>query len=637
MSTFEEEKSCAKIVVADIHSAMTTSKRLSVLSKLDYDLASLHDDNLSKYCLEFVQYGGLLALFLQLNSLLHRSGPTSGEHTLLCCCIDRLLKHLPPEQIFNLPRIENIFCLLVEILGNFSIFEDDLRSENATGMKQDHSSLPQSIMSTFHTISCTVRGSTLIYHNQSSIDLIVKILGISYVRFDFEAVLEALGVLKNVTYFEEGSRHNLLQFEGMLMALTNLPHQLKLHANKFINILDSDTEGLCSSRKHPILTLKSLLARLSAVLRNLSLSSECRATLVGTPSCLDCIIEILILSEEVLPMEHINSVVAVARNILNILVNLAMDSKESALIILLHNDGVLVRLLAKYIRAGTRKNHHTTPLSALHDPVVRKRSVRLVRLCINSSTARLLIHDIGLITAITDAALLDDCLVVRTESTETFSRLAGMIVILPKENGACKYREKYQEALVDALAELFLNASAPKNRDRSVSCATLARAFKELANNANNRISMVNRVDLVKEAAAIASLPPETHLNVTAVDDLCVAFKYLSIESVNQAKLCRIPEVLNVLIENSNPIIDIRRITGANIRRTNCIEAIINLASEEANLSILAQYPGALQRLIQSTKIAHEDLENVQPNDHSKFTLRKDGIKEIIFKIVTNL
>jgi hypothetical protein len=637
MLSIHEEQSSAKAIVADIHSAITVSKRSFVLSNLYDKLTSLHGIDLSKFCLEFMHSGGLLALFLQLNSLLRRSCSTAEEHKVLCYCIDTLLKHLPPEQIFNVSRIENFFCLLVELLENFSMFLDDFTSTKSMVANRAHISIPQSIMSTFHTISCTSQGSTLIYHNQTSINAIVKILSLSYGLFDVEALHEALGVLKNLTYYEEGSRHNLLQVEGMLLALINLPRQLRLHANNDIEVLDSNTEELCSKRTSSVPTMKSVLIRLSAVLRNLSLAPECRSTLVGAPSCLSCIIEILIFSEEAIPRESITSIVAVARNVLHILVNLAMDSKESALIILMHHDSLFIRLLAKFIGAGTQKNHQVTPLSALHDSVVRKRSVRLIRLCINLSTVRLLMHDRGLINAITDAALLDDCLAVRTESTETFSKLAGMFVSFPKDKGISTRSEVQQEVLLDGLSELFFAASRPHNLDRSVSCATLARAFRELATNAEYRVPMLNRIDLIKEAAAIANLPHETHLYATSVDDICAAFLYLSIESGNRAKLCRMPEVLNVLIENSNPIFDNQRITGANIRANNSIQAIINLASEEANLSILAKYPGALQRLIQFAKTAHVDLENIQPNEHSRLKFRKDGVKTTILKLVTRL
>lgn len=639
MSLGQEESICAKVLVAEIHSAITTSKRLSVLKKLSSELASLNDDNLSKYCLDFVHYGGMFALMLQINSLLHRSISISSEHKLLCQCIDEILKQLPPDHMLNLTRMENFVFLLVEMLANFFIVTDDLPSDNMIDLQDGvRSDLPQSIMSILHTVSCTAKGSTLVYCNQSSMELIVKVLSKSYLTIDFEAAHEALGVLKNLTYYEEGSRKNLLQLEGLPLALTNLPLQLRLHANRFPAASNSQIKGECDDFTSPRAIMKSLLVRLSAVIRNLSLSTECRRMLAGNPSCLNCIIEILVLAEESISLADISFVTTVSRNVFNILVNLAVDSKELALIILLHNDGAFVRLLANYIGGGTQNKNHKTPLSSLHDPVVRKRSIRVIRLCINLSTARLLLHNASLMTAITDAALLDDSLAVRTEATEAFSRLARILVILPPEEKVCCERTNVsRETLLDVLTELFLTASNPQKSERSVSFATLARAFKDLASNTQYRISIVNRIDLVRQAATIATMSQATTSNTSAIDDICEAFMYLSIESVNQKILCRTPEVLDVLIEASNPILDLHPTTRDEMLRTNSVKAIINLASEEENLSILAEQPGILQRLIQFTNTAHAESENVHPNGQHQFKLGKEGIKRIAFKIVTAL
>jgi hypothetical protein len=627
MTDFQEKISFADIMVADIHAALTTSKLLSVLSKLEYDITTLTGSDLLEYCLTFADCGGLMAIFLQLNSLLHRSDSSSGEYKLLCRCIDELLKNLPAEQIFVVPRIENSFSLMVEVLADHvSCIEEGID----TGVQRGHPSLSHSIMSTIHTISCTVRGSALVFRNKVTLAFTVKILSSIYIHVDFEAVHEALGVLKNLTYYEEGSRHYILKFEGMLLALTRLPQHLNVHENELI----STKGGIRHNTSQPKSIVNSILVRLSAVLRNLSLSADCRGTLVRAPNFLNCTMEILSLAEEIILHDAMNSRVSVVRNIFNVLVNLAIDSKESALTILLHRDGDILRLLPKYIRGGTRqvRNPPSVPMPATHDPVIRKKSVRLVRVCINASTSVLLMHDRCLVAAITDAALLDDSLDVRSEAADTFSRLAGMRVNPAKETLFYNRKQLYKESLISALTELFLSSTASSNNDMS---ATLARAFKELAFNADNRVSMLNRVDLIQQAAAVANLSSTTY-SATAVDDICASFMYLSLDSANQAKLCRIPEVLSILVEYSNPLTDIQH-GSRESRRIISVKTMLNLASDESNLTILTQYPGLPQRLLQNSRISIEDLENIQPNDTNMVQLRFSGIKKIVNKIVANL
>lgn len=557
-------------LIADIHSALTTKQRLSVLKRLQRTLQQdtekeARDDTGDLIIRALLQAGIVSALSLQLHHLLHRHGSTATEVESICHCLDLLFRRYPRPGTLQ-QTIEKQGVGFLELLSGAVSMA--MQNERATTLLPVSTPCAtHSVLSIFHVISACPAGAKLLLQSRSVGHTVVDALTDEETSDD--AVLEALGMLKNLTYFDEDQHSHLLQAAGLLPSLTSLPSR-------------------------PCLSMKSR-QRLSAILRNFTVSAECRSLLVRKPAAVGMLVQ-LMMSKPVSTGESERSDYRKLRhNLLNALIGLSMDN-ESSLLLIFYGDGILLKLLKRYLKDST-------------DEVVRKRAARILRLLAHERSAPLLVHDADLMHVLSEAALYDPTVSVRQEASEAFTRCAALV--------QAEHQPHFQSVL-DALTLLT------KRQDcrRSLSNAVLAQALKEQSSYPCNRKLMAERSVLVESVAQIAL----SQDSPTAVNDACCTLKHLSTEEANSERLAKIPAVLDALVANvsSYSTAEANETTFPS-EKENSVQTLVHLASATANRKIMVQHTCLLQSMIHVARSAPSDNET------------KAGIKKAILLLASEL
>jgi hypothetical protein len=560
-------------MVSSIHQALTTKQRLSVLRHLQATLLEKNQGTGASDPLTiqwFLEAGAVQALVLQLGYVLQRQGSTPQEVEQLCLTLDLFLRyeqypHSEQQQQQQQPTpLIGIQETLTDLGPNFfNLLAQALQLQLQHGRGVSVADVPmRSALSILHTVSGTSPGTISILNCQTVLHGIVDVLRHyrdQLVTVD-AALLEVLGCLKNLTYYGDDYRRQLLQVPGLVSALTTLP-LTRISTNT--NATTDATGTTDTGNENP-----KALERLSAVWRNLAVSHETRASLAQQPDILSTLVDLITLS----PCNK-----NILRNVLNTFVSLAMDV-ASGLLMIFHEDGRILESMKRLMVDDP-------------DAVVRQRAARTLRLLTSESSAPILVHDTDLMDRLSRAALHDEQGKVRIEAAEAFAKCASLVrAPMPQH-----------EAILEALTHL---ASA-----NHVSLEVLARAFKEQASHVNNRTPMAGRDKLLQALARIA-LSEEASL--AAKDDACCALKDLATEESNRPLLATF-SVLEALVENNVAAgrqIGIRQGT----RRENAVKAMIYLASVPSNREKMVNHGKLLQSLIHfaATAVGSETKDQVK-------------------------
>lgn len=479
-------------VVADLQSAVTCEQRRVALHRLD-ECPSIE---------ALLDRGILSLLILQLTWVVQRS--SVPEMDAVCRSLHRLTRQAPNHAT-------------VEALTN----DDDTVLELLSiCLRSGASTVPLAIL---HTLSGTCHASMRMVHCRSILYRMVEALR---TELDPDDRLELLGCLKNITCYAEADRKMLLEVPGLILALTELP------------VADySDKQ----------------LERLSAVLRNLALSPDCRLALGQCPSFLHLLFRLLSIAHQ-----------RVMRNALSTLHSLALE-RDTSLLLLFHQDGRLVPILSRLMEDN--------------DAAVRKRATRTVRLLTNDASAPLLVHRDDLMHRLSHHALQDIDRLVRGEATEAFAKCAGLV----------RAQQPQYQAVLEALLQL---AQSP-----GVSADVLARTVKDQASHPDNRVAMVESRELVH---LVASLAASERTSVFAKEDACHALSLLALEDANRPRLAT-SRVLQGLVLNSQG-----NVREPSSRQEYALWTLVQLASHGESRATMVKHDTLLKALIQFATGADE-------------------------------
>lgn len=500
-----------KEIVPMIHQAVTASQRFEILHRLfrmiKYDVItrSCHSD--PQVFMILIESGVVHALSLQLGFVLNRHGSSREEIELICTAIDifyRFCPKLVSEESLRASGRETVRLLSVSL--------------------QRGAILP--VLSIWHSCSSSELGTSLLIEERSFLKSLSETFKNGMLNND--TLLEMLGLLKNITYYGEDFRQQLIEQHGMLSAILGL------------------AENKLSEKSQE---------RMSAVIRNLALSSSTRVILAQRADVLTCIIRLA------------NSATQqTLRNLLNTMVSLTMDA-DSCLLMVFHGDGMLIELLKRF-------------LFYEHDPTIRKRAARTLRLMARETSVPLLIHDSKLMEMLSNRALHDVCSEVRAEAAEAFARCAGLV----------KAAMAQHDAVLEALTHLANSPHVPPD--------VMARAVMEQARYPENRAPLAKREKLLEALSNIALSPDASS---AAKENVCSTFLNLSTDEFSQGKIIN-QLTLTALVCNAEDKND----RHSNIRET-AVRTLLNLSTPPSNRNIMAKQARLIQSLLQFASTTTDD------------------------------
>jgi hypothetical protein len=514
--------------LAELLSALTTQDRLEAcrslrtLFKVDagtYESTTSTTKAGAKTILYALEAGATKMLLLQLNQVFQTTPVAVPVVEELMILLHVLTRNCPETHR------ERIHAQLVEHLDLLRLaFPCSIRA----------------VVSIMHTISLTPCGAIAICQLDHRA-LLVHVVGYLRESTDETTLLEGLGCLKNITCYAEDER----------MRIFNLPE------------VKETLTALCFRST----SCEKSLEHLSAILRNLSISRDCRNSMIRSPDVLSAVLQLA---------SHSSSK-KLLLNVLNTLISLASMDSDACLMLLLHHDGLLL----------TRMRQLLVDKS---DAVLRKRATRTIRLLANPLSAPLLVNDTSLMETLSHHALHDPDQAVRYEATEAFAKCAGLVRV--------GQGPPYQ-AVLNALLQLA--------KATSKSCGeVLARALHEQSRHDDNRIHIVKCTELLETMAKLAAAEETSR---QAKVEICGALWELSNESETLERLANNPLILTALVVNV--------MNEFETDQQFAIDTLARLTTVVSQRATLANHPNLLQAMIQfaacttnaeSKKLAKESL-----------------------------
>ena len=346
----------ASDISSSIQRAITSNQRNVVLDRLFSRVGYNKETGICEYpdvLTELARSGTINALCFQLGFVLYRHGSSIELHNI-STSLGLFFSHCP--EATSEESIEKLGLGFVELL-----------------LKVAKTGVIQSILTIWHGFSASVLGTSLLLQCPGVLSIVVDILHGKNVESD--GVLEALGMLKNVTYYAEDLRYRVLDQPGLIAGLTKLVFQ------------DGNGKGQ---------------ERVSAIYRNLAISPGTRSILGQNSEVLSALVRISSCSNR-----------TTLRNLLNALISMAVDG-ESCLFLVLHGDGILIDICKRLVEHD-------------NDSMIRKRSARALRLMARDSVAPLLMGNPRLIDTLAHRVLHDKSNEVRAEAAEALTRCAGLV------------------------------------------------------------------------------------------------------------------------------------------------------------------------------------------------------------------
>lgn len=490
ISVGSPEQRKASHVISQLYQAVTSEQRLAVTRRLLGQLQSSCSFNHPKSNIIFSD--SLLQAGI-VNTLCVHLGFVNNYKQYPESCKDATPRTCPAEEI------DTISCVLNAIYRSCT---EKAREESLLGHRNDLFHLltkgltlgvpPTSILATFHACSGSRNGTALLF--QSGVISSIARIFQRKIIVDDNSLLEAMGILKNLSYYGEESRLEMAEHGTLTLHLAEIPF--------------SHRETTTTASNNP--EKDKVLERLSAIFRNLAVSPSPRPVLARCPQILNAIARM-----------GSHSSRQIQRNILNFLLNVGQDV-DSCIILCLHGDGILVNLLKRFMRNDA-------------DAAIRKRAVRILRMLACEGSATLLVHDSTLIACLLERALHDTSHEVCAEATDAIARLAAFI----------KAPMVQHNQILDALAHLASRSTTQPE--------VLALALMQQASEPKNRSPMTERGILLESLAQLALSTDTTN---QAKEHACCAILDLTKQEMSRARLatCSILEALtqNSTISNRN-------------------------------------------------------------------------------------
>ena len=477
----------------------------------------------------FLEEGAIAALLLQLHGILQqqqqqqqqgRQQIEQEEAALILQILDLLL-HACPQHLrdktlidLNVDFFDFASDLLLVVMPAEGTKDTDLRQHNNDNTYPCHFPL----LSIIHTCSASALGTAEVLRSRKTLFRVIGIL--ESCDSSDEILCEAVGITKNLAFYSEDCRSMLLRLPNFLVALSHV--------------------STLTFSQH-------VLERLSATFRNLAVSLDCRVTLVQSSAVLQAFVRMASLPNR-----------SVLRNILNTLINLAIDH-ESCSLLIVHGDGCLLDAIKRILRSYSQ------------DEVIRRRSTRLLRLLSNEACAPMVVRDHDVVHLLTRLSLHDTNQEVRSEASEAFARCAGAI----------QMNDPHYAEVMEALVTLAKN--------HSISADLFARTLKEQTENKDNCRCVAERQVLVDWIIYTATAP---NVSNTAKDDACCVLQHLSTDSNSQQCLVKSSALLDALVVNAMDSIT------SPARSERSIRSLVQLASIPSNRKMMVNCGKLIQALI---------------------------------------
>ena len=547
-----------------VETSMTSSSEL-IENNNSQHLSSVASATTSAVNLEqfIMRDGGITVIIMQLHHLVYSHGTTIAELEVICMCLLILFRSCWRRRTMGHVQqhiLQNLAPDLLILLSNAVLVVISQRKQRQNqfmdGVDQKMNSVLLNVMTIFNIISSSFVGTNSMIKCRIATETIIRMLENDgsikeHDADDDNTIFEVLGCLKNLTYFQEEYRMQLVQ-----------------SSSGFIKSLGS----LLLSK--PALSMKSR-QRLSAVIRNLSICIECRAILVAHPTIIETLIQLLNCDD---PQTTINgdddTLNMMKRNVVSTFVSLSMDH-DSALILIFYGDGILPQVLQRHLKYSS-------------DVFLRKKSACILRLLTNEMSAPLLVHDSNLMYSLSDAALRDDSSDVRKEAAEAFARCAAFVQIVEQQ-------PHYYDSVLDALTVLV----SRRSRLKVVAIDSLARAIRDQSSHEGNQRPMADRSVLLDAMSEIAR--SREYEASTASRDATCALMNLSSHYDNLEKLARNPLVLEAILSIASAYrmgVDATVDNG----KTYALTTLVNLTRNSNCRKIMIRHRCLLQTMIQEIK-----------------------------------
>ena len=566
-------------LLSGLQLTITTKQRLNVLRQLlhfvGYDPSTRHCRCHVTILSRFLQGKCIHLLCLQLGYALNRHQNhhreqkrelhdvnfSNEEINLILIAMDIFYRYCPELVTEGSIRNEapEVLRLLKEVLAYYrgGIIHNGTGRINSTGGGSD---IFLSVISIWHSCSSSSIGTMLLLQHPATLQAINNILSLQKERphhgsGGLETIMESLGLLKNLSYYGEDYRHCIVDQTNLLTTLTSLTDVPNDKARE----------------------------RLSAVFRNLVLSTDVRSRLIQRADVLTAIVRISIITTAT-NIDHAstNCKKNTLRNVLSAITSLAIDTNTTHLIVF-HADGILVEQLKQFVVHSV-------------DSVVRKRAVRVLRLLARdaSSAHVMVLQDNHLLEILSDRTLNDVSDAVRIEAVEAFCTCASLI-------RAPMVQHNY---ILDSLTHMLMASTSTTTR---TNIDTVARALREQACYPENRRGLVLRENLL---GALADIILSENTTLSAKESVCATLVDLSEEELNHEAIA-LPIILDALVQTLS---DRDRIltannaignTNANINtsitnkiRESSVRTILNLAKTQSNWKTMAKQTALIQSLL---------------------------------------
>lgn len=574
----------AQQLLSGLQQVITTKQRLNILRQLlhfvGYDPLTRHCNCHVDILSRLVEGKCIHLLCLQLGYTLNRRHKHHGElHdaneevNLILNSIDIFYRICPELVTESSIRNEGpeILHLLKEVLAYYrgGIIRDSVGRINSTGSSEMF--LP--IISIWHSCSSSSLGTMLLLQHPVTLQAINNILSLQRERSHqssggMEIIMESLGLLKNLSYYGEDYRHRIVDQTNLLASLTSLTDVPNDKARE----------------------------RLSAVLRNLALSTDVRSRLIQRADVLTAITRIInssIPCSYTASRRNINTAANIyytntnckkntLRNVLSAVTSLAIDTNTTHLIVF-HGDGILVEQLKQFVVHG-------------EDFVVRKRAVRVLGLLARdaSSAPVMVLQDNQLLEILSDRTLNDVNDAVRIEAAEAFARCASLI----------RFPMTQHNYILEALTRMTMTSTSTTT---VINIDAVIRALQEQAFYPENRISMAHNENLLE---ALANIIHSDTTTFSAKESACATLLDLSEEEQNHEAIA-LPLILDALVQtltDQDRIPTANNAIGNNIAIVNTsitnkvreasVRTILNLAKTQSNWKTMAKQAALIQSLL---------------------------------------
>lgn len=407
----------------DLHHIVSYQRRIQIIDGI---LNCLGYHPVSQSCQHgqvaemLVECGAIHALCLQLGFVANKKSSNETEELqgiltllhLLCQC-DEMVIEQPLYEIGS-----DLYDLMVRVL------------KKCQDEEEKNEEIIQFILHTWHLLAAHAERSIKMTNCQGLVESLVFILKRETMIANVN--MEAIGIVKHLTYFAEDYRVRLLDYPDLILTLSQL-------AFTKMNVVSTE--------------------RLSAIFRNLACTTQARKGMINQSNILAALVQLSKGSSR-----------RTTRNLLLTLSSLAMEP-DSEMPLILFGEGILVTVLIMFLGVD-------------EDETTRRQAARALRLLARGKAAALLSRVHSLLDRLSDVALHDSSRAVRLDATEAFANCAAYIRSpMPNHDSILATLVQLSSGPIpDAVAKAFKEQSmVPENRPRMAASLDLLSALANLA------------------------------------------------------------------------------------------------------------------------------------------------------------